>query len=192
MNEQRTVMAGANTVRNLMGIRGLSLRKEAVSEETARRIVRGLQSEQWARWRHWRPFSRQDFGHEYNISSRNVGPATPIPDEIRALFPALRDAGWTGADPTQVTVTRYPRGGSLGTHIDSPVFGPEIAGVSLETEWPILFSLSKYEAATSIPLPVRSAYVMREGARTRWFHRIPPTNESERISLTFRTLASGG
>ena len=178
-----------NRILNVAGIPGLSLLQHAVAAETAERIVRGLEDQRWKRWKHYRPFSRQDFGYDYDIGSRNVSPTTAIPDEIRALFPALRAAGWAGGDPTQVIVTKYPSGGSLGTHIDSPVFGHEIAGLSLETEWPILFSRSKNAAAESIPLPVLSAYVMSGPARTAWFHRIPPTRRHNRISLTFRTLA---
>ena len=177
-------------IERLHGIDGLSLIRHAISAEAAARIVERLQGEHWQRWRHWRPFSRQDFGHTYDLSSRGVEPAMPIPEEIAALFPALREAGWTGGDPTQVIVTRYPSGGSLGPHIDSPVFGPEIGGLSLETEWPIVFSQRRHGPHESIPLPVLSAYVMRDTARTSWFHQIPPTIAAERISLTFRTLAA--
>ena len=133
---QKNVAHADNRVLNLNGIEGLSLLRAAIDRETAERIVRNLTTERWQRWRHWRPFSRQDFGFEYDISSRNVNATTAIPEEIQGLFPALREAGWTGSDPTQVIVTRYPDGGSLGTHIDSPVFGPEVAGISLQTEWP--------------------------------------------------------
>lgn len=176
-------------IERLHGIDGLSLARHAVSAEAAAQIVERLRGEHWQQWRHWRPFSRQDFGFEYDLSSRGVNPTTPIPEEIAALFPALRAAGWTGEDPTQVIVTRYPSGGSLGAHIDSPVFGPEVGGISLETEWPIVFSQRRQGPHESIPLPVLSAYVMRETARTSWFHQIPPTMAGERISLTFRTLA---
>ena len=117
-------MGERNLVERVHGIEGLSLLGDAASPEAAERILENLRGEVHARWRHWRPFSRQDFGFEYDINSRGANAAAPIPPEIRALFPALRAAGWRGDDPTQVIVTRYPRGGSLGTHIDSPVFGP--------------------------------------------------------------------
>lgn len=180
-----------NLVEPVHGIDGLSLLRNAVAAEAAERILRNLRCEVHAKWRHWRPFSRQDFGFEYDISSRGANPTTPIPPEIRALFPPLREAGWQGDDPTQVIVTRYPRGGSLGAHIDSPVFGPEIAGISLGAEWPIHFSRGRHGQKENIPLPVLSAYVMREGARRDWFHRVPPCYDGERISLTFRTMAAG-
>lgn len=187
---QSSARDGANRLTDIHGIRGLSLRLEAVGSEAAERIAAALRSEAWATWRHWRPFSRQEFGYEYNIGAKDVTPTTAIPDEIRRLFPALRDAGWQGPDPSQVIVTRYPRGGSLGPHIDSPVFGSEIAGISLESEWPIVYSRSRMSPRETIPLAVRSAYVMRGDARTRWFHQIPAHHDRERISLTFRTLAT--
>ena len=85
-------------------------------------------------------------------------------------------------------VTRYPSGGSLGAHIDSGVFGPTVAGISLEAEWPIVFS-RRVGRRHAVPLPVRSSYVMTGGARSAWFHRVPPGRGSARISLAFRTLA---
>ena len=107
------------------------------------------------------------------------------------LFPALRAAGWQGeADPTQVIVTRYPPGGRLGPHVDSAVFGPEVAGVSLCAEWPLAFRLKKGDPEVLVPMPVLSAYVMRGPAREQWTHRVP-AGKWERISLTFRTLREG-
>lgn len=177
-------------VETVHGIEGLSLLRNAAGREAAEHILANLRNEVHARWRHWRPFSRQDFGFEYDIGSRGAKPTTPIPDEIRALFPTLRAAGWRGEDPTQVIVTRYPRGGSLGAHIDSPVFGPEVAGISLGTEWPIHFSRGRRGRQENIPLPVLSAYVMRSAARQDWYHQVPPCFDGERISLTFRTMAA--
>lgn len=182
-------MAEHDLVERVHGIDGLSLLRDAAGPEAAQRILENLRGEVHARWRHWRPFSRQDFGFEYDISSRGANPTTPIPPEIRALFPALRAAGWKGDDPTQVIVTRYPRGGSLGAHVDSPVFGPEVAGISLGAEWPIHFSRGRRGRQENIPLPVLSAYVMRGSARQDWFHQVPPCFDGERISLTFRTMA---
>ena len=185
----RTMAQADNRVRNVSGIEGLSLLRAAIDQEAAERIFRSLTTQEWKRWHHWKPFSRQEFGFEYNISSRDVSATTAIPEQIRALFPALREAGWTGPDPSQVIVNRYPNGGSLGAHIDSSVFGPEVGAISLQTEWPIEFSQRRGGNVHAIPLPVLSAYVMRGGARTRWFHRIPPTHQAPRISLTFRTIA---
>jgi alkylated DNA repair dioxygenase AlkB len=163
-------MHESNLAEAVHGIDGLSLLRNAVTAETAERILMALRGEVYARCRHSRRFSRQDFGFEYDISSRGAKPTTPIPPRIRALFPALREAGWHGDDPTQVIVTRYPSGGGLGSHIDAPVFGPEVAGISLGAEWPIHFSRGRHGQQENIPLPVLSAYVMREGARRDWLH----------------------
>ena len=181
--------AGAVRRRDVAGVRGLSLLTGATDAELARAILEGLETERWKRWRHYRPFERQDFGYDYEISSREVHETTPMPEEIRALFPALRAAGWTGPDPTQCIVTRYPEGGSLGPHIDAEAFGPVIGGVSLCNEWPIVFSRGRAGTEERIPLPTLSAYVMQGPARTSWTHRIPRTERrGRRTSLTFRTV----
>ena len=183
--------ADQQRITDVHGIPGLSLLPTAIDAELASRVSSALRSQRWKRWTWtYTKFARQDFGYEYNLRSRIATPTDPIPDELKALFPALRAAGWTGEEPNQVIVTRYPRGGSLGPHIDSDTFGPIIAGISLEAEWPISFSIRRGQDH-SIRLPVLSAYVMEEEARNRWFHRIPPNYEAERerISLTFRTKA---
>ena len=192
MIAEQDARGGDNLVSDVRGIPGLSLLRMAMDAELGQRISDALRSEIWKRWT-WTgsKFARQDFGYEYDIKSRLATPTDPIPEELKTLFPALRAAGWTGDDPTQVIVTRYPRGGSLGAHIDSDTFGPIVAGVSLEAEWPILYSLRRgYDRA--IPLPVLSAYVMTGPAREDWFHRVPPNWNDERISLTFRTMNPNG
>ena len=177
-------------IERVAGIEGLSLLTAAVSPELAARIVARLRGEHWKRWTDRRPFSRQEFGYEYNIGFGGAAPTDPIPAEMAELFPAIRDAGWNGPDPTQVIVNCYPRGGSIGTHIDKNIFGPEIAAVSFETEWPIVFAPSYHAAGEAIALPVNSAYVMKGPARERWYHRIAPQNAPGRISITFRTMGA--
>ena len=181
------------------GILNLSLVTGALTKQQETEIVDGLRAERWQRWnRQYKAFIRQEFGRYYDIGGRSANvPAPPIPEEMRRLFPALRDAGWRGPDPTQCIVTAYPSGGGLGWHIDNPQFGPVIAGVSLEAEWPILFAPMNHfrrrdkrqSAERSIPLPRGSVYVMNGGARTNWYHHIPRRHGAPRISLTFRTMA---
>ena len=178
----------ADRIENLDGISGLSLLREAVPAELGARIVTRLQGEHWKRWTDRRPFSRQEFGYEYDIRGGDAAPTDPIPGELLELIPAIRAAGWEGPDPTQIIVNRYPRGGGITAHIDRNIFGPEIAAVSLETEWPIIFASSYYAPGNVIALPVLSAYVMRGDARNRWYHKIAPQQSPERISITFRTM----
>lgn len=180
---------GENVSERVAGIAGLSLLRHAIDAETAAAIATGLAEQKWTRWRHYRPFARQEFGYEYGISTQSVRTAEAIPAEVAALFPALREAGWTGPDPTQVIVNRYQPGGSISRHIDAQVFGPVIAAISLGTEWPVRFT--RRGTARSIPMPVLSAYVMRGDARASWFHEVPACLDAERVSLTFRTLVPG-
>ena len=80
---------------------------------------------------------------------------------------------------------------TLRAHIGFDTFGPTIAGVGLETEWPLCSGIRKGDDI-AIPLPVRSACVMQGQARDNWFHQVPPTCNGERISLTFRTMSPNG
>ena len=117
MTENRS-RAGQQRITDVNGIPGLSLLPTAVDAELASRVVSALRSQRWKRWTWtYTKFARQDFGYEYDLRSRIATPTDAIPDGLKALFPALRAAGWTGEDPNQVIVTRYPpRGITRGAH----------------------------------------------------------------------------
>ena len=82
--------SGPTTDQQVAGIAGLSLLRAAISQERAASIAEGLRSERWARWRHWRPFSRQDFGYAYDIKSRGVDAAASAAAAIREISRACQ------------------------------------------------------------------------------------------------------
>jgi alkylated DNA repair dioxygenase AlkB len=132
-------------------------------------------------------------GYRYDYESWRLVPAEPLPIRLAALrdrCAALAEV--PPADLAQALVTRYPAGAGIGWHRDAPVFGPQVAGVSLLSDCRMLF---RCEAGGERhvhrrQLARRSAYVLRGAARTAWQHSIPAT-PSPRYSVTFRTLRSG-
>jgi hypothetical protein len=80
--------------------------------------------------------------------------------------------------------------GRAGWHRDAPIFGDEIAGVSLLGRSPLQLRDAE-GAVTTVELPPRSAYVMVGAARWDCEHTIPATRDL-RYSLTFRTLGGDG
>jgi alkylated DNA repair protein (DNA oxidative demethylase) len=100
------------------------------------------------------------YGMQYEYRRRDVAPGAPIPTER---------AGW---------------------HRDAPIFGDEIAGVSLLGRSPLQLRDAE-GAVTTVELPPRSAYVMVGAARWDCEHTIPATRDL-RYSLTFRTLGGDG
>ena len=57
----------------LGAVPGLNLARAALTPAETRRIVDGLRREEWQRWnRKYRAFTRQDFGHYYDIGARSA------------------------------------------------------------------------------------------------------------------------
>lgn len=132
------------------------------------------------------------FGAGYDFDTNDLVDAPPLP----AFLAPLRDrvATWAGIPASALShglVSEYRPGTALGWHRDAPTFGT-VAGVSLGTACRMRFrpyapAARVRGAGFVLVLEPRSAYVLRDDARWRWQHAIPPT-KGLRYSITFRTL----
>ena len=130
------------------------------------------------------------FGLRYDYAARDVVPADPLPDAMAWLRD--RCAALMGRDPAdveQVLVNRYPAGAGIGWHLDAPMFGPAIAGVSLGAPARMRFQrrVDGSREVAALELAPRSAYLLAGDARWSWQHSVPATKDL-RCSVTFRTL----
>jgi len=103
-------------------------------------------------------------------------------------------AAWLGAPSDKVRhalVAEYRPGTALGWHRDVPDF-ELVCGISLASACRMRFRPfppnKARKSILSLELAPRSAYILRDDARWRWQHSIPPTR-ALRYSMTFRTLA---
>jgi alkylated DNA repair dioxygenase AlkB len=132
------------------------------------------------------------FGWRYSFDARALSEGPAVPDylqPVQQIAGAL--AGVEPADLSEVLVTEYPAGATIGWHRDAPPFGI-VVGVSLLSACRFRFRRTvdgRLERA-DMELAPRSAYVLRGPARTEWQHSIPPT-PALRYSITFRTLRRG-
>lgn len=134
------------------------------------------------------------FGQSYD-----EGPARPVPDFLLPL--RARTAAWVGTDPAafaMALINRYEPGAPIGWHRDAPQYDM-VAGVSLLSA--CRMKLRPYVAPRAAPRPgqpprrstheivlqPRSAYLIRDVARSAYEHSIPAV-ASLRYSITFRTL----
>jgi alkylated DNA repair dioxygenase AlkB len=136
------------------------------------------------------------YGAGYDFDRNDLVAAPPVPDFLLAL--RERVAAWADVPPDRFShalVSEYRPGTALGWHRDAPDFGT-VAGISLGSPTRMRFrpyptkKLSKTGARGTgfeLLLEPRSAYVLRDDARWRWQHCIPPT-KGLRYSITFRTL----
>jgi alkylated DNA repair dioxygenase AlkB len=93
---------------------------------------------------------------------------------------------------TEVLISEYPEGATIGWHRDAPMFGPTVIGISFGAACRMRFrrpdpaSPERLERADVILEP-RSAYVMAGASRAEWQHSIPAVS-GLRYSVTFRMV----
>ncbi len=127
------------------------------------------------------------FGWNYVTTSRSLTPAPEMPTILLALRNRCATAAAVVPEAfKQVIVSRYPEGAGIGAHIDAPVFGEPVVGVSLLGSARMKFQREGHEPDV-VTLAPRSLYVMSGEARWHWKHAIVPVKDL-RYSITFRTL----
>src|SRR5215217_3859191 len=129
------------------------------------------------------------FGWRYSFDARALSEGPAIPGYLRQLqgiAGALADV--EPDDLSEVLVTEYPAGATIGWHRDAPPFGI-VAGISLAASCRMRFQkgAGAERQVTAVELPPRSIYLITGPARSEWQHTIPAVKQT-RYSITFRTL----
>jgi alkylated DNA repair dioxygenase AlkB len=132
------------------------------------------------------------YGAGYDFDSNDLMTAPPLPP----FLVALREKGATFAELppdrlSQALVSEFRPGTTLGWHRDAPPFGT-VVGISLAAPCRLRFRPYPPKPGRAVDgfelrLEPRSVYVLRDDARWRWQHHVPPT-KALRYSITFRTL----
>ena len=139
------------------------------------------------------------YGAGYEFDSNELVDAPPLPPFLLALREkAAAFAGVPADRLSQALVSEFRPGTTLGWHRDAPPFGT-VVGISLAAACRLRFRPYPPKPGRAVDgfelrLEPRSIYVLRDDARWRWQHHVPPT-KALRYSITFRTLradASGG
>lgn len=126
------------------------------------------------------------YGMKYDFQSRSASSIGSIPVWLSEF--KRRSEILIGKEIPQVLVTFYPVGSAIGWHQDAPPF-ESLLGISLLNS--CRFQLRRGEMRNwekyEISLGPRSAYIVKDEARWKWQHHIPPV-KAERYSITFRTI----
>lgn len=127
------------------------------------------------------------FGFSYAYNSRSLEPAAPLPPYLLDLRRcAAKAAGQPAENFHQVIVSQYPAGSAIGWHIDAPVFGDPILGVSLGAPCSMGFR-GPGSARFKVLLEPRSLLILSGEARKLWQHRTSPVR-GLRYSITLRPV----
>ena len=168
---------------------GLEVIPDFVTEDEERRYLEHVTQAEWNTSLKRRT---QHYGFEYDYKSKTAAKkVTPLPEWTEELCVKLNP--YFGQHPEQMIVNEYKPGQGIGAHIDkTDAFGPVIVSVSLGAD--IIMDLSHGESKIALPLPRRSALVLRDDARYKWYHAIASRTHDNgkprttRVSLTFRTM----
>ncbi len=131
------------------------------------------------------------YGHNYSFDSARISAGPVVPDFLRPLRDRI--AAFARREPeefSELLLTEYPPGATIGWHRDAPPFDI-VAGLSLLSA--CRFRLRRYDRTgpvLTLTVEPRSLYVIEGPARSEWQHSIPPA-PSLRYSITMRTLRKG-
>jgi alkylated DNA repair dioxygenase AlkB len=176
---------------------GFEYRAEFISADEEAALVAAIRGIEFANFEMHGVVARRRvafFGDTYDTGN---AAAPPIPDFLRPLGERL--AAWAGIERdwfAMALINEYARSAPIGWHRDAPQY-EIVAGVSLLSACRMKFrpylrpgaaaSHGRRSATHEIALERRSAYLMRDAARSEYEHHIPEVS-SLRYSITFRTL----
>lgn len=129
------------------------------------------------------------FGWRYSFENFKLTPGAEAPDFLRSLQSrAERFAGAPQGALTEILVTEYTPGATIGWHRDAPPFDI-VVGISLGAPCRFKFRRKANEGWENLELRVepRSIYLLSGPARREWQHSIPAV-KALRYSITFRSL----
>ena len=173
---------------------GLIYQPEFVSPAEERELLASIQRLplREAQYRQYTARRRTlSFGAGYDFQAQRTTPADALPEFLEAL--RARAAAWIGMQPAafiQALIAEYRPGAPLGWHRDVPDY-EIVVGISLAAATRIKFRrypwnpVEKADIVTLLAEP-RSAYILRDEARWRWQHSVPPVARL-RYSITLRT-----
>lgn len=173
---------------------GLTYREDFISADEERQLLSAIQDLplQESRYRQFTARRRTvNYGFSYDFTHLQAKAAPPIPEFLTPL--RARAAAWAGVQPddfVQALIAEYKPGTPLGWHRDVAdyklVVGISLAGSARLRFRPYPWSPEKKAQVFALELAPRSAYILRDEARWRWQHHVPPTKVL-RYSITFRT-----
>ncbi|MEO6322990.1 MAG: alpha-ketoglutarate-dependent dioxygenase AlkB [Thermoanaerobaculia bacterium] len=131
------------------------------------------------------------FGTGFGTNFQSTVAAPLLPRRLYAL--RTRAASWAGcsaSELSQALVQKYPKGATIGWHVDADIFGAPIIGISFGGTAQLMFRpANRTSGRRAIEIPPRSVYRLEGPSRSTWLHSIAPVPAS-RYSITFRSLAA--
>jgi alkylated DNA repair dioxygenase AlkB len=172
---------------------GLRYAADFVSLEIEQRLISGirdlpLQPFQFGQFEGKRRVA--SFGFRYDYALQHLQRAEPTPAWLDEIIAEVETFGGPATRIRQVLCTEYDVGVGIGWHRDKPHFD-RIFGLSRGSACKFRFRKPAGKSWDRFTLDAepRSLYMMSGASRRIWEHSIPAV-ESQRYSITFRTMGN--
>ena len=174
--------------------KGLSYQDEFITADEERQLIAHVRELPLTEAKYQQYTARRrtvNYGFSYDFTHLQAQQAPPIPEFLTPL--RARVAKWAGVRPqdfVQALIAEYQPGTPLGWHRDVPdyelIAGISLAGVARLRFRPYPWKPEKKAEVFALEVAPRSAYILRDDARWKWQHHVPPTKVL-RYSITLRT-----
>ena len=166
---------------------GLQLLKDIISEQEEIDLLSHIQQGEWLDI-----YTRrvQHFGYLYEYRTRGLKRMYEDNDETKGIPSWLSPSCvLKEMQPDQIIINEYKDGQGISEHSDAFCFGPKIISLSLGA--PTVMTFTGGISSIDITLPRRSLLILEGPARYKLKHAIKKHTGDNRISITYRTLATG-
>jgi alkylated DNA repair dioxygenase AlkB len=177
-------------------ISGLVITPEFITPNEEKELIAKIDAQPWNK-----ELSRQTqhYGFRYVYSTRQLSPASPIPEWLNDLNTRICNHLNLTKPFNQVIINEYYPGQGISAHTDhSILFGPVVVSVSLQSGTVMEF-IDKTK--TELYILPRTLLAMTGDARYKYRHAIPSRitdtvnnqviQRERRVSITFRTTNNG-
>ena len=195
---EKVIRSSAAEVEKDLGIEGLCLENEFLTEEEEAKLMHVLNNTAWDKTEIKR--RTMHFGKRYSYKNKNLNgeEVPPIPEWAEFIVDRLMERQLLNERPDQLIVNEYLPGQGIGSHVDSPAsFEDGVVSISLNSTYLMEFDLEDKDnrkPKIELKLPRRSALCLHGEARYKWRHGIAARKNDHgvargrRISLTFRKV----
>lgn len=184
-----------------MDIEGLTYIENFISAEEAALLVTEIDKQEWQTSLKRRV---QQYGPVYDYTTKRLKHELfAKTDWLASTLQKINDLKLFSKEPEQVIINEYTRLQGISRHIDSPLFGPVVASLSLGEKAIMTFGQYGSPILKRKELGDNSLLVLSGEARNNWWHCIPdyiPTDKlkdpaenfinirERRVSITLRTV----
>lgn len=172
--------------------KGITLINDVISEKYEEKVIHWIDSQNWVC-----NISRrtQHYGYEYNYITKDIKKTISFSGKLLKIQNELSNI----LEIDQCIINEYKNNQGIAPHIDSLIFGPTVASLSLNNDTVMTFNYK--DKFYDCFVPKRSLLILQDDARYKWTHSISKNTtvsyldkklvkqkNYRRISLTFRKV----